>query len=142
MSSIISLDKHINTPPKGAPYTLPFQNIKSRATVRVVDFFPSYLADFAVRRPRVSEYDVLSENECSENGSDQQSDGSDNRSAAEDTQWEWRFGLVLEDAHGGRHQERATIQVYVSGQDAEGLLKLEAEEWVSLLLASIIMTEC
>ena len=128
MSSITSLDKHINTPPKGAPYTLPFQNIKSRATVRVIDFFPPKLADFAVPRPRTSEYDVLSENECSESGNDQQSDDLDNRSEAEDTQWEWRFGLVLEDAQGARHQERATIEVYVSGQDAEGLLKLEAVE--------------
>ena len=128
MSSITSLDKHINTPPKGAPYTLPFQNIKSRATVRVIDFFPPNLADFAVPRPKVSEYDVLSEDECSESGSDQQNDDSDNRSAAEDTEWEWRFGLVLEDAQGARHQKKATIQVYVVGQDAEGLLKLEAEE--------------
>lgn len=128
MSSIISLDKHTNTPPNGAPYTLPFQNINSRATVRVIDFFPPNLADFAVARPRASEYAILSEDECSESASDQQSNDLDDRSEAEDTQWEWRFGLVLEDALGSRHQEKATVEVYVTGQDAEGLLKLEAEE--------------
>ena len=128
MSSIISLDKHTNNPPNGAPYTLPFQNINSRATVRVVDFFPPNLVDFAVPRPKASEYDVLSEDEGSESGSDQQSNDPDDRSEAEDAQWEWRFGLVLEDALGARHQEKAKIEVYVTGQDAEGLLKLEAEE--------------
>lgn len=128
VSSIISLDKHANTPPNGAPYTLPFQNINSRATVRVIDFFPPSLVDFAVPRPRASEYAILSEDECSESGSDQQSNDLDDRSEAEDAQWEWRFGLVLEDALGARHQEKVNIEVYVTGQDAEGLLKLEAED--------------
>ena len=36
---------------------------------------------------------------------------------------------MLEDALGARHQEkRATVEVYVAGQDAEGLLNLGAEE--------------
>ena len=36
---------------------------------------------------------------------------------------------MLEDALGAREQgKRATIEVYVAGQDAEGLLNLEAEE--------------
>lgn len=107
---------------------MPFQNINSRATVRVIDFFPPNLFDFAVPRPRASEYAILSEDECSESASDRQSNELDDRSEAEDVQWEWRFGLVLEDALGGRHQEKSTIEVYVTGQDAEGLLKLEAEE--------------
>ena len=128
MSSIVSLDKHTNTPPNGAPYTLPFQNINSRATVRVIDFFPPNLDDFAVLRPRASEYDILSEDDCSESENDQQANDLDDRSEAEDAQWEWRFGLVLEDALGGRNQEKAIVEVYVSDQDAEGLLNLEAKE--------------
>lgn len=107
---------------------MPFQNINSRATVRVVDFFPPNLVDFAVPPPRASEYAILSEDECSESASDEQNNDLDDRSEAEDAQWEWRFGLVLEDALVTRHQEKATVEVYVSGQDAEGLLKLEAEE--------------
>ena len=35
---------------------------------------------------------------------------------------------MLEDALGAKQNERATIEVYVAGQDAEGLLNLEAEE--------------
>lgn len=128
MSSIISLDKHANTTPNGAPYTFPFQNINSRATVRVIDFFPPKLVDFAVPRPRSSEYAILSEDGCSESESDRPSNDLDDRCDAEDVQWEWRFGLVLEDALGARHQEKASMEVYVTGQDAEGLLKLEAEE--------------
>lgn len=128
MSSIVSLDKHTNTPPNGATYTLPFQNINSRATVRVIDFFPPNLVDFAVRRRKASEYAILSEDDCSESGSDQQINDPDDRSEAEDAQWEWRFALVLEDAICSREQNKATLEVYVTGQDAECLLKLEAEE--------------
>ena len=130
MSSIISLDKHANTPPNGPTYILPFQNINSRATVRVIDFFPCNLVDFAVPRPKASEYAILSDDECSGSGSgsDQQSNDENDRSEAEHAQWEWRFGLVLEDALRARQQEKATIEVYVSGPDAEGLLNLEAEE--------------
>lgn len=35
---------------------------------------------------------------------------------------------MLEDALGGRREEKSTIEVYVTGQDAEGLLNLNAEE--------------
>ncbi|CAD6576115.1 MAG: hypothetical protein ASARMPREDX12_007733 [Alectoria sarmentosa] len=128
VSSIISLDKHANTTPDGASYTFPFQNINSRATVRAIDFFPPKLVDFAVPRPRSSEYAILSEDGCSESESDRPSNDLDDRCDAEDVQWEWRFGLVLEDALGARHQEKASMEVYVTGQDAEGLLKLEAED--------------
>ena len=111
---------------------MPFQNINSRATVRVIDFFPPNLVDFAVPLPRASEYDILSEDEGSGSGSDQLSnDVRDERSGADDDarRWEWRFALVLEDALDARHQgKRGTVEVYVAGQDAEGLLNLEAEE--------------
>ena len=95
----------------------------------MIDFFPRNLVDFAVPRPKASEYDVLTEDGCSQSGSDQPSNELNNMSEPdEDAQWEWRFGLVLEDALGAKHQERATIEVYVAGQDAEGLLNLDAEE--------------
>ena len=85
-----------------------------------------------MRRPKASEYDILSDDERSEGESDQPSTDSslNDASEADSAQWEWRFGLVLEDALGGRHQDQqsATIEVYVAGQDAECLLKLEAEE--------------
>jgi len=131
VSSIISLDNHSNITPNGTPYIVPFHNINSRATVRVVDFFPSDLADFAVPCPKSSEYDILSD--VGSNGSDTESAlGGQNESSGLDDErgWEWRFGLVLEDAMGPRSEEKATVEVYVAGQDAECLLKLDAEEYV------------
>jgi protection-of-telomeres protein 1 len=44
----------------GSEYLLPFENVKHRAAVRVIDFWPNKLEDFAVGR-RVSEYEVLSD---------------------------------------------------------------------------------
>ena len=70
----------------------------------------------------------MSEDDFSESGSEQPINDLDDQSEAEDVQWEWRFGLVLQDALDARNQERATITAYVAGQDAEGLLNLEAEE--------------
>ncbi|KAL8690996.1 MAG: hypothetical protein Q9224_004273, partial [Gallowayella concinna] len=49
--------------PNGLTYRLPFQDVKSRACVRVLDFSPHDLADFAVKKPKASEYEVLSDYE-------------------------------------------------------------------------------
>ncbi len=49
----------------------------------------------------------------------------------DERKWEWRFGLVLEDASEEKipqSEERASMEVYVAEQDAEFLLKLDAEE--------------
>ena len=108
-----------------------FQNINSRATVRILDFSPPNLADFAVRRHKISEYEILSEPESSIS-SGGESDGSDSPAASdsetEERPWEWRFALVLEDASDPRMVENAKMEVFVAGQDAECLLKLDAEE--------------
>ncbi len=56
--------------------------------------------------------------------SDVHSDGQED----EKRQWEWRFGLVLEDAKGSKYEENAQMRVYVADQDAVFLLKLDAEE--------------
>jgi protection-of-telomeres protein 1 len=128
VSSIISLENHTNKTPKGMSYTLPFHNINSRTTVRVVDFFPPDLADFAVPCPKSSEYDILSdvEGDGSEHESAPQSQSSN---ALDDERgWEWRFGLVLEDTMGPKSEMKTTMEVYVASQDAEYLLKLDAEE--------------
>lgn len=74
LTTILSLDGHVNKTPKGEVYTLPFQNINSRASVRVIDFWPSHLADFAVPRRKRSEYAVLSDYEDSDSESDSESE--------------------------------------------------------------------
>lgn len=122
LSSILSLSTHAVETENGTSYTLPFQNINCRTTVRVIDFFPQDLADFAVRSRRQSEFDVLSENEENET-TDDQSDGLED----EERGWEWRFGLVLEDAMGSRNEKKDTMTVYVADKDAEFLLRLDAE---------------
>ncbi|KAL8918368.1 MAG: hypothetical protein Q9208_007387 [Pyrenodesmia sp. 3 TL-2023] len=151
LTSILSLSAHALTTPKGTPYTLPFQNIKSRALVRIVDFFPPDIADFAVRKKRTSEFDVLSE--CS--GESSSSEGDDRRRLPDDTdseddatsqranddndgnrdhtpKWQWRFALVLEDASSSARPTTATqpaperLTAYVTDADAVFLLKLDA----------------
>lgn len=103
--------------------TLPFQNIKSRATVRVVEYFPPDIADFAVPCPRSSEYEDLSEY-----GASDSSDPGCISQVDKNHRWEWRFALVLEDAKSSKHEERAKIKVYVADEDAVFLLQLDAEE--------------
>ncbi|KAL8909455.1 MAG: hypothetical protein Q9171_005023 [Xanthocarpia ochracea] len=137
------------TIPKGASFALPFRNIRSRAAVRVVDFYPRDIADFAVKKKPRSEYDVLSDFEGDSDSSDDDDDkpklppdtdeedgGKDDQSAQSDTDvsdqgksnWEWRFTLVLEDASAPTNprepNERMTL--YVGDADAEFLLKLNA----------------
>lgn len=147
LTSILS--REAETTPEGLSTTLPFSNIKSRAAVRVVDFYPRVLANFAVRKRQASEFDVLSEFEGdSDSSSDDDerlppdTDEEDNRekddrnadrsetddSGDEKPEWEWRFKLVLEDAsvpsRSTEVNERMTL--YVGGADAEFLLKLDA----------------
>ncbi|KAL9640810.1 MAG: hypothetical protein Q9164_000045 [Protoblastenia rupestris] len=129
LTAIKSLDHHQNTTPAGNTYTLPFQNIKSRATVKIVNFFPPDLVDFAVPYPKKREYDVLSDvsDEPTSSGDDQTMPS---QTAADDgRRWEWRFALTLEDALASksRNGERERLKVYVTGADAECLLKLDAE---------------
>ena len=134
LSSILSLDKHTNTTPVGTTYTLPFQNINTRATVRVIDFYPSNLAKFAIPSRKRSEYAVLSDHEDSESESDIGSTQRPTSSTGsprdrEDQKWEWRFALLLEDASDPRAKgDRPTLKAYVVGADAECLLKLDAED--------------
>ncbi|KAL9576938.1 MAG: hypothetical protein Q9212_006707 [Teloschistes hypoglaucus] len=155
LSSIISLSTHNVTTPDGIPYTLPFQNIKSRALVRIVDFHPPNLADFAVRKKPPSEYDVLSDysGSSSSSSSDNENNGTSrpptplNNADEEDLEaqsqpeneytaaglsnkWEWRFSLTIEDASSPSNQqeEDSRTTLYVSDTDAVFLLKLDASD--------------
>lgn len=66
---------------------------------------------------------MLSENEENDSTDDQIE-----RLDKEERGWEWRFGLVLEDAMGSKNEKRDTMTVYVADKDAEFLLKLTAEK--------------
>lgn len=96
----------------------------------MIDFFPADLVDFAVPCPKPSEFACLSDADDSQDENESESEFSDTGSQVqkEDRRWEWRFCLVLEDALGPKGEEKETMQVYVAGQDAECLLKLDAEK--------------
>lgn len=106
-------------------YTLPFVNLKYRVNVRVVDYFPHKLEDFA--RPvkaRTAEFAVLSDNEA-ESDSDDSENGNmmDNFTEAS---WAWRFYLLLEDASMPAGQSKNRIWVAVNNEEAQCLTNLDA----------------
>ena len=110
----------------------------------MIDFYPPDLADFAVRH-RESEFDVLSSDgsgsdsdsndsidssrtTSSHPGSDPEHGGSQTSSRAR-VGWQWRFCLLLEDASStpvAKGQRKERMRVFVAGEDAECLLKMDA----------------
>ena len=128
ISSILARDKsHLVSPPTGEPYLLPFQNVKTRATVRVVDYFPEDLADFSSPITNTSEFDGLPVVE--RDGPSDIDDISLSATCDSLAKWEWRFSLILEDASNSqRAGQKPRLKVYVVGADADFLLKLDATD--------------
>ena len=134
---------HAYTPQHGVPTVLPFQNVLFRAKVRVVDYHPARLEDFAVR---TSEYDCLSDDEHDNSSGntdarhstapeEQPPSPSPSASSADSTatatprrrRWAWFFTLLLEDASRPPPRGEADrIAVHVAHEDAEFLLSLDA----------------
>ncbi|KAF5602791.1 protection of telomeres 1 [Fusarium pseudocircinatum] len=110
---------------------LPFVNLNYRANVRVVDFSPANLADFAYPK-KESEYEDLSD--------DGEESLSNSETEAEDEQpiqrtlddftkarnWEWRFFLELEDAAVAEKHKKQRLWVAVDNQSAQLLTGLDA----------------
>ena len=120
--------------PKGVAHLLPFQNLCCRARVRVVDFFPPNLVDFAIPAES-SEYDDLSDSgsQGSDSDSTREAGAWQRRSQGESAErWEWRFCLLVEDgqkkAGPARNSDLCRIKVFVAHQDAELLLNMDAQE--------------
>ncbi|KAM0447930.1 hypothetical protein ACHAO4_008461 [Trichoderma viride] len=106
---------------------LPFVNLNYRADVRVINFMPPDLRDFAQPK-KMSEYVMLSDYEESDADSDEERGSTADRAAVR--QWEWRFFLELEDAnfpkdHGGK---KKTLWVAVNNFSAQCLLNLDASD--------------
>jgi hypothetical protein len=89
--------------------------------VRVVDFFPPKIEDFAVRC--ISRSAMRSDSEISSDDEDFEGPNSQNHIT-----WEWRFCLLVEDANLIPGQPPERIKLFVSGLDAVYLLKLDAVE--------------
>lgn len=122
----VQYDTIINS--EAATLVLPFVNQNYRANVRVVDFFPNRLEDFASYRRRTP-FDVLSEN--SDEDSDDSS-GSESRVGARHRGakvWEWRFGLLLEDARCKKSSNPpGRVWVIVDNLEGQYLTGLDASD--------------
>lgn len=106
---------------------LPFVNLNYRADVRVINFMPHDLRDFAQPK-KMSEYAMLSDYEESDADSDEEIVSIADRAAVR--QWEWRFFLELEDANSPKDQrgKKKTIWVAVNNFSAQCLLNLDASD--------------
>lgn len=106
------------TTPKGNPITVPFKNnLYHLNPVRVVDFHPPTIADFAAPH-KLSDYQHLSDYESDP---DIDKDMLTDAHGAE-VEWEWRFELLVEDA-SPREREKRRMRLLVAGPDADFLLR-------------------
>ncbi|KAJ8122797.1 hypothetical protein ONZ43_g1098 [Nemania bipapillata] len=104
---------------------LPFVCAKYRTNVRVVDFRPRKLEDFATWR-RSTESDVLSDYSSD---SSSESDDDDNCSAVRysgEKIWEWQFALQLEDADPTSRGKKDRFWALVDNIEAQQLTGLDA----------------
>jgi protection of telomeres protein 1 len=118
--------------------SLPFVCAKYRSNVRVVDFWPHKLEDFASWRKN-TEFDALSNNSASETDSEDEDDG-----ASEDYQgrkiWEWRFALKLEEYDPKQKDTPPRLWVLVDNIEAQMLVSLDACEYVKMPTSITIFT--
>lgn len=100
--------RHTNAPPGIDPYVMPFINVKYRTKVRVIDYEPKDLEDFAVP--------ALPEQDESQDSMAWQYTGSTPK-------FEWYFSLLLEDATSGssNNKDHNRIWVQVQHPDAQFL---------------------
>ncbi|KAF5025898.1 hypothetical protein F66182_2017 [Fusarium sp. NRRL 66182] len=132
LSEIMNFVQH-ETTIDGQPVKLqlPFVNLNHRTSVRVVDFSPSKLVDFA-RPLKPSEFDSISddgEESVSGSGSeddDEQTGQTTIEDFAKKRKWEWRFFLELEDAAVSDKQEKRKVWVAVDNHAAQCLVTLDA----------------
>lgn len=114
-----------------AQLPLPFINANYRANVRVKDFLPHSLEDFAFAKIQSSVYDMLSDAESASSDSDDDDEdrNMDHFVTSEKIKgWEWRFHLLLEDATVADADGKADhcVWVTVDNHAAQCLLNLNA----------------
>ncbi|KIW11950.1 hypothetical protein PV08_09223 [Exophiala spinifera] len=122
VSDILDPDILLRKSLQGKPYRLPFQNCKYKLHVRVVDFYPDDIADFAV--PRNPDYDLLSDDEDEEDFSSMDL----TQLSGDRLAWEWRFVLLVEDARqpAGINGQPSRMEVLVAATDGDFLLNMTA----------------
>ncbi|KAK4219473.1 hypothetical protein QBC37DRAFT_410121 [Rhypophila decipiens] len=100
---------------------IPFGCNKFRARVRVVDFYPPSLEDFACSR-MITPFEVLSDASDADDDSDSDSDNEqDAIDRGYERVWEWRFALKLQDVNS-----QETVWVVVDNSEGQCLTSLDA----------------
>ncbi len=110
----------------GSEFVLPFENVKHQSNVRVIDFWPNKLEDFAMGR-RVSEYEVLSDYSGGET-TDHEEDMllfREGKGYGGEKVWEWRFALRVQDADK-KASHKNTMWLIVDNQAGQMLLNMDA----------------
>ena len=108
--------------------SLPFINANYRTFVRVVDFMPAQLEEFARPKRVLTEYAALSDHGDSDSDSDAASESDDTTTVIK--QWEWRFYLRLQEANAPEDDKssKRSIWAVVDNQSAQMLLDLDATD--------------
>lgn len=103
----------------------PFTDCKYKAIVRVVDYFPHKLEDFA-QGWRATEYDILSDYSGNEDTDleDELRIFKSGQGFSKDT-WEWRFALKVEDA--SKRDCKDQMWLIVDNFSAQFLLNLDKD---------------
>ncbi|RKF54745.1 Protection of telomeres protein 1 [Golovinomyces cichoracearum] len=91
----------------------PFTNRKYKVNVRVVDYFPDLVEDFA------TVCSAKDRNNLSDDGE------SDRSNADVKNKWEWRFSLLLEDSSSTTKTKKERIWVVIDNDSAKYLLNIE-----------------
>ncbi|KAF2104918.1 hypothetical protein NA57DRAFT_51710 [Rhizodiscina lignyota] len=107
----------------GETFELPFINMNCRSFVRVVDFWPPAIEDFA------SSIDDPAFNNVSKLNNSSQISTELDMELSQSNRWEWSFRLLVEDAHpnpGATTPEY--MQLLIAGETADYLLKLDAAD--------------
>lgn len=119
---ILDGDRLRRSSPKGVQFYVPFQNCRYKTNVRVVDYFPPDIADFAVPRHDF-DHEMLSDQ--SDFDSDPEIYSQDNRRLT----WEWRFFLLVEDAQSpplAKGESPKRMELLVADTDGQYLLNMDA----------------
>lgn len=128
VSTILELATYETTVQGGHPIVkLPFTCARYRTNVRVVDFHPPRLQNFACP-VKQTEYDVLSDYSGTDSESEVEDQGTLDGFVGE-CNWEWRFALRLQDAAAGKDQKShkdSSFWVLVDNMEAQLLTGLDA----------------
>ncbi|KAM3512831.1 hypothetical protein MY11210_003536 [Beauveria gryllotalpidicola] len=109
-----------------AKLPLPFINANYRASVRVKDYLPHRLEDFAYPKLKGDIYDALSDSQPESSDDDEAYNIDSFVSSEKIAGWEWRFYLLLEDVRDSETEPRDKVWVTVDNHAAQCLLNMNA----------------